>query len=170
MDDNFGPLLIALIFYVIVFGVAGFVIGKPKGIAENGALLGALLGPIGLVITAFMGGNRENCRFCNELISPAASVCPHCQRDLRRWATNVAVTYPDVDSAPPPLPQIVPKPPPPPQSPQTDSYFLYINDEVKGPFSVSQINALLQVASVTSKTKCCPQGTQEWNTIADYIV
>jgi hypothetical protein len=123
MDDfDFGPLIFALVCYVIVFGVAGWVIGKPKGISEVGAILGALLGPIGLVITAFMQGNRENCRFCNELINPEASICPHCQRNLREWTTPVwttprAVAYPDVESVPPPIPRIVPQavavPPPP---------------------------------------------------------
>ena len=79
MDDfDFGPLIFALICYMLVFGVAGFVIAKPKGIPELGVLLGALLGPIGLVITAFMQGNRLNCRFCHEPISPDALVCPHC--------------------------------------------------------------------------------------------
>jgi len=68
------------------------------------------------------------------------------------------------------IPNPVPLPPRPPQPLQTDSYFLYINDEVKGPFSVSQINALLQVASVTHETQCCPQGTQEWRTIADFVL
>ena len=68
-----------------------------------------------------------------------------------------------------PVPRIavtspVPRPPPPKMS-----FFLYLNDEVKGPFSVSQIEALLQVASVTSETQCCPQGLEEWKTIADYI-
>jgi RNA polymerase subunit RPABC4/transcription elongation factor Spt4 len=115
MDDS-GTLLFFVICYAIVFGVAGWVMGKDKGIPDVGALLGAVLGPIGLVITAYMEGNREHCRFCSELVSPDASICPHCQQDL--WTTNFqprALVYPDPDDVP--IPKIVPQaiaiPPPP---------------------------------------------------------
>lgn len=59
-------------------------------------------------------------------------------------------------------------PPPPPIS--RASFFLYIKEEVKGPFSPAQIKALLQVDSVTPATPCIPEGSQEWQTIADFIL
>jgi len=58
-------------------------------------------------------------------------------------------------------------PPPPPVN--RASFFLYIKDEVKGPFSPAQIKALLQVDSVTPASPCVPEGSQEWQTIADFI-
>jgi hypothetical protein len=58
-------------------------------------------------------------------------------------------------------------PPPPPSA--TTSFFIYIKDEVKGPFSPAQINALLQVDSVTPTTPCIPEGSQEWRTVADFV-
>lgn len=130
MDDSSFPLFVIFIvfFSVILFGIAGFVIGKPKGISEGGAWLGALLGPIGLVIVAFMQGNRKNCQYCNERISPTASVCPHCQRadpvrvpivfeshPVERRSSNA---YPDLQTVPDlpvvkPAPPSLPVPPPP---------------------------------------------------------
>ena len=58
-------------------------------------------------------------------------------------------------------------PPPPPA--RALSFFIYIKDEVKGPFSAAQIKALLQVDSVTPTTPCIPEGSQEWQTVADFV-
>lgn len=58
-------------------------------------------------------------------------------------------------------------PPPPPTG--AVSLFVYIKDQVKEPFSPSQIKALLQVDSVTPATPCCREGSQEWQTIADFV-
>jgi hypothetical protein len=58
-------------------------------------------------------------------------------------------------------------PPPPPSS--APAYFVYIKDEVKGPFSATQIKALLQVDSITSATPCIQKGSQDWQTVADFV-
>jgi hypothetical protein len=58
-------------------------------------------------------------------------------------------------------------PPLPPT--KTISFYLYLNEQVKGPFSAAQIKALLQVDSATLSTPCCPEGNQDWLTIADCI-
>ncbi len=68
---------------------------------------------------------------------------------------------------PSPVQQAAPPPPLPPT--KTVSFFIYVNDQVKGPFSAAQINALMQVDSVTPMTPCCPEGSQEWQTVADCI-
>lgn len=49
------------------------------------------------------------------------------------------------------------------------SFYIYMGDEVKGPFSFAQVEALLQVDSINSTTPCCAEGSQDWKTIADLI-
>lgn len=60
--------------------------------------------------------------------------------------------------------QVAPLPPA-----KSVSFYIYLNDEVKGPFSVAQIKALLQVDSATPTTPCCLEGSEEWQTIGDLI-
>jgi uncharacterized membrane protein (DUF485 family) len=55
------------------------------------------------------------------------------------------------------------RPMPPP------AFYLYLNEQVKGPFSSDQIKALLQVDSANPETPCCPEGVQEWQTIAALV-
>ena len=57
----------------------------------------------------------------------------------------------------------------PPPPPRTKSYFIYVSDQVKGPFSAVQISALMQMDSITPTTPCCPEGSQDWQTVADCI-
>jgi hypothetical protein len=64
-----------------------------------------------------------------------------------------------------PTPVVHPAIPPPPN--ETLSFFLYLNEQVKGPFSIAQINGFLQLDSVTPMTPCCPEGSQRWLTISD---
>jgi len=45
------------------------------------------------------------------------------------------------------------------------SFYLYLNDQVKGPFSTDQIKTLLQADSAKADTPCCAEGTQEWQTV-----
>lgn len=72
--------MVVLIAFWLVCGIVGAVVGEKKGAAGAGFALGALLGPLGLVIVFVMAGNRRQCPFCRELIDPGATVCPHCQR------------------------------------------------------------------------------------------
>jgi hypothetical protein len=48
-------------------------------------------------------------------------------------------------------------------------YYLFLNEEIQGPFSEEQIKALVQVNSATKSTLCCVCGTEEWQTIAVLI-
>jgi hypothetical protein len=54
----------------------------------------------------------------------------------------------------------IPVPPMPPPS-----FYLYLNEQVQGPFSAEVIKALVQVDSAKSDTPCCAEGTQEWQTV-----
>jgi hypothetical protein len=53
-------------------------------------------------------------------------------------------------------------PPPPP------SLYVYLNNEVKGPFTADQLKALVSVGSVTPETPCCREGSQDWQTVNAY--
>lgn len=75
--------MMILVVFWLACAVAGYLIGQQKGTAGQGAALGLLLGPIGLLIIFATAGNRVECPFCRERIHPDAVVCPHCQRGVR---------------------------------------------------------------------------------------
>ena len=80
----------------ILCGVAGMIILQNKGRSGcAGFLLGAMLGPIGIVIALVMGRNTakldddaldagtvRRCPWCAELIRTEAIACKHCSRDV----------------------------------------------------------------------------------------
>jgi len=58
-----------------------------------GIVVGALLGPFAFLMFFASGVTREDasrvhCPHCDEKISPRATVCPHCQRDVARAAAE----------------------------------------------------------------------------------
>ena len=83
--------LIALVLYVIFFGLIGVVVGQRKGRAFAGFVFGALLGPIGWLIVALgpdikasqEAARLRKCPFCAELVQPEAKVCKHCGRNIK---------------------------------------------------------------------------------------
>lgn len=74
-----------MLFAVIAWaacGLLGYVIGAGKGRGEEGAVLGFLLGPVGVIIAMLQGDKRTRCQFCREAVAPDATVCPHCQKAI----------------------------------------------------------------------------------------
>jgi hypothetical protein len=80
-----------VILWMGINGLIGYAIGKPKNEIGTCMALCILLGPIGWLISIFVGGNTAAavplsparvCPFCAENIKAQAIVCPHCRRDL----------------------------------------------------------------------------------------
>ncbi len=41
-------------------------------------------------------------------------------------------------------------------------YFVFLNEDVKGPYTKSQLATLLDAGTITPETQVCPEGTEEW--------
>jgi hypothetical protein len=65
---------------VLIFGKCGQMIGRRKSFSDDGAILGGLLGPAGVLIAWLAQGNRKECSSCFELIQRRAKACPYCAR------------------------------------------------------------------------------------------
>jgi hypothetical protein len=84
-----GTSLLILPLVAITFGVFGAVIGASKEMAGRGLVLGALLGPLGLVIIALLKPRERppflalaSCPACGERVRAAARSCRSCGREL----------------------------------------------------------------------------------------
>jgi len=64
----------------LICGLISAAIGSGKGEGCTGFLVGAVLGPFGILIAILSTGNRIPCPHCRELMHRDASVCPRCQR------------------------------------------------------------------------------------------
>ena len=72
--------------YVVIwicFAVIGSAIGEKKGRKNTGIVLGLLLGPFGLIIILAMDGDKISCPHCKTKISPRATSCPRCTKDIK---------------------------------------------------------------------------------------
>jgi hypothetical protein len=70
------------IFYFLIGGIVGFLVGRARGRELDGLALGVLLGPIGWLITFLSKDHRPKCRECGGVIVEGAKKCLHCGSDL----------------------------------------------------------------------------------------
>lgn len=83
-----------IIFWIICGVVAAAIAANKGGNGGLGFLVGALLGPLGIIIALFMGseagkverqvadGHMKKCPRCAEAVLPDAKVCKHCGHEF----------------------------------------------------------------------------------------
>ena len=85
----------------------GRLCGTSRGREREGAILGFCLGPLGWIVTLLLSDHRIRCPHCaSPVLSPSATVCACCTRDLHPTPTPVA--RPLAVSTPRPLAHIKP--------------------------------------------------------------
>lgn len=67
---------------VVLCGVIGYSIGKPKNRGTDGLILGIILGPIGWLIAILQRPLGEKCPYCGGLLNKGATCCCHCGREV----------------------------------------------------------------------------------------
>jgi hypothetical protein len=87
--------------------------------------------------------------------------------------TSTPPPAPAPTTSPPPL--LAPQPPAPapprptPAPAKTTPLYLYVDEELKGPYLADQIKGLLAENAITRETPCCHEGAPAWQTVADYV-
>ena len=79
------PPFLLLVIAVSMLANAGLGLGLGhvvKGNAPLGAILGGLLGPIGLGVMAITADNRRHCKWGISVVDDRAKACPHCGREI----------------------------------------------------------------------------------------
>lgn len=80
--------LFAIVFFLVAistayaFGLFGRMIGRNKSADRLGFWLGALLGPVGLILAAVAIDGRKKCPVCRERVNESAEKCGHCREPL----------------------------------------------------------------------------------------
>ena len=83
MESLYIPLLQLLSFAIwIGCGIGSAMLADRIGFGCLGALLGFMLGPIGLIIVFAMIADKEQCPACKKSVNRGATKCPWCQADL----------------------------------------------------------------------------------------
>jgi hypothetical protein len=67
----------ALLFWMVLSGIVGAVIGSSRKSTGAGFVFGALLGPLGWIIALF-NDNRSKCPECKGRVPDGARKCLHC--------------------------------------------------------------------------------------------
>ena len=69
---------LAAVAWIFVFGVLGWLVGARKDSETFGAILGVLLGPLGVLIAALID-NRPMCQQCGTRLNASPKICPGCR-------------------------------------------------------------------------------------------
>ena len=90
MDMDPGTIIFVSFMGALVCSAIGYGIGATRNRAAQGAWLGLLLGPIGIIIILVLTPLPEvahvdpqrKCPYCAEMILAEAKVCRYCQREV----------------------------------------------------------------------------------------
>jgi hypothetical protein len=82
--------LIAVTGLMLLFGLFGAFLGSFRNRKLLGALLGALLGPVGWLLLFLIQPAYVPCPECNARAHPRWARCPACQCDLQRALQRVS--------------------------------------------------------------------------------
>lgn len=72
-------MLLQVLLLLVYSSILGHILGSRKGAAKQGAVLGLLLGPPGVLFVLAMRGDQKDCPFCFMLVRGPATVCPYCE-------------------------------------------------------------------------------------------
>lgn len=73
-------LWISLVFWTLIWGgIGGMIGGRLKGRPTAGAFMGAVFGPLGLLMALAMGSDLATCPECKSKIPQDARRCRYCQ-------------------------------------------------------------------------------------------
>ncbi len=67
-----------ILWWFILGGLIGALIGKFKGRVALGLFLGVLFGPIGWIIVALLSNERPKCPECGGIVVEGARKCKNC--------------------------------------------------------------------------------------------
>ena len=171
--DELGYYTIALVLYIMVFGLVGWVIGERKGRPEAGFLFGALLGPIGWLVVAVGPDIKaqqtitrmKKCPYCAELVQPDAKLCKHCGKDIAPIQTPAPTLAPNYfynkDKEKPK--QTIP-------NSNVKYYFSTDTEQHQGPVDENDLKLMRQDDLITDYTLVIRDGDSEWRSYRDYFV
>jgi membrane associated rhomboid family serine protease len=71
--------VVAVVVLGFFWAVLGGLVGREKGVAYNGAWIGALFGGLGVLLVLALRGDRHECSYCRSLVRAAAEICPYCE-------------------------------------------------------------------------------------------
>lgn len=90
-----------IVLWLICGGIAAMIASSKGGSGVIGFIVGVLLGPIGVIVSFFLGnekaaaaaqistGERKKCPRCAELVQPDAMVCKHCNHEFSTVSVNL---------------------------------------------------------------------------------
>ncbi len=80
-EGGFNLLYVGVVVLAIVFSELGRLVGSKKNAGGWGAVLGLMMGPLGILITVFID-NRPTCPQCSTRLNGTPVVCPGCHNSL----------------------------------------------------------------------------------------
>lgn len=186
-------ITIVIIIWCFLCAQIGGAIGEGRGNAGTGAMVGAILGPIGWLIAAVLPYARK-CPACLGGVPERATVCKNCGRELPSIVGNADSAMCPACKGPVPDDArkrthcgedlgLGPKPgvedqgdgdssaataEPLRRQGEASDNFVWLDDGANGPHTAEQIRTMFRRSLVTAKTPCCRNGDEKWRAVGDH--